>query len=199
MTIVIVYHSGHGHTCALAEAAARAPRASRVSRRTLGSRIHRSGGPLRPSSEAADAIVFGSRLIWAAPAAEFAKFKDWTLKKWMARAWQTRGWLHRLGVVGAAQAEHALPVPDARRAARHGVDRPRPAAGQQPLQGSIDDLNRPGRSIGAMGRPLPIRATKAPPRASSGPCPGPGQAGVAAGREVRRRRGCRSRRRHCAG
>ena len=122
--------------------------------------------------DGADAIIFGSPTYMGGVSAEFAKFKDWTSKSWMARrvAQQARRRLHRLGVVERRQAQHALPAPDARPAARHGVGRPRPAAGLQPFQG-LGRRSQPHRAprSARWRRPMPTRASRASPPATSAP------------------------------
>ena len=85
--IAIVYHSGFGHTQALAEAVAKGAQAVPGTKVSL---IPVAEAEAREAElDAADAIVFGSPTYMGGVSAEFAKFKDWTSKRWMARAWRT--------------------------------------------------------------------------------------------------------------
>ena len=86
--VAIVYHSGFGHTQALAEAVARGVET------VAGTNVS-----LVPVAEAearhaeldsADAIIFGSPTYMGGVSAEFAKFKDWTSKRWMEGAWRNK-------------------------------------------------------------------------------------------------------------
>src|SRR3981081_1513081 len=84
--VAIVYHSGFGHTQALAEAVAKGAKAVPGATVTL---VPVAEAEARAAElDAADAIIFGSPTYMGGVSAEFAKFKDWTSKKWMARSWQ---------------------------------------------------------------------------------------------------------------
>ena len=86
--IAIVYHSGYGHTQAVAEAVAAGARGVAGARVNL---IPVAEAEAREAElDAADAIVFGSPTYMGGVSADFAKFKDWTAKRWMARAWQNK-------------------------------------------------------------------------------------------------------------
>jgi NAD(P)H dehydrogenase (quinone) len=84
--IVIVYHSGYGHTKKVAEAVAEA-----------------SGGTLLPIDaegnlpaggweqlDAASAIVFGSPTYMGAPSWQFKKFADASSKPWFTQNWRNK-------------------------------------------------------------------------------------------------------------
>src|ERR1700756_2015011 len=86
--VAIVYHSGFGHTKALAEAVAKGAEGVagvKVSLIPVAEAEAREG-----ELDAADAVIFGSPTYMGGVSADFAKFKDWTSKKWMARAWQDK-------------------------------------------------------------------------------------------------------------
>ncbi len=150
--VAIVFHSGYGHTKAIAEAVAKGVE------QVAGTKVS-----LIPAGEAeareaeltaADAIVFGSPTYMGGISADFAKFKDWTSKIWMARGWQNKlaagftvsaswggdkqGTLHQLFTL--AQQHGMLWV---------GLGL---APGNNHSKGSVDDLNRTGASIGVMAQ-----------------------------------------------
>lgn len=75
--------------------------------------------------------------------------------------------LHRLGLMGRRHAEHSLPVPDARPAARHGVGRLGLAPGNNHSKGSTDDLTRTGASLGVMAQANAAQGNEASAKASS--------------------------------
>src|ERR1043165_5516720 len=86
--IAIVYHSGFGHTQALAEAVARGAEtvaATKVSLVPVAEAESRQA-----ELDSADAIIFGSPTYMGGVSAEFAKFKDWTSKRWMEGAWRNK-------------------------------------------------------------------------------------------------------------
>ena len=86
--VAIVYHSGFGHTQALADAIAKGIQRVPGAKATLipVDQAEAQAGEL----DAADAIVFGSPTYMGGISAEFARFKDWTSKRWMTRAWQNK-------------------------------------------------------------------------------------------------------------
>src|ERR1700756_535328 len=86
--IAIVYHSGYGHTQAVAEAVATGAR--HVAGATVTLLPVAEAEAREAELDAADAIIFGSPTYMGGVSADFAKFKDWTSKKWMARAWQDK-------------------------------------------------------------------------------------------------------------
>ncbi|MBL0899288.1 MAG: NAD(P)H-dependent oxidoreductase, partial [Reyranella sp.] len=84
--VAIVYHSGFGHTQALAEAVAAGARAVPGTEASL---VPVADAEARAADlDAADAIIFGSPTYMGSASAEFARFKDWTSKRWMAGAWK---------------------------------------------------------------------------------------------------------------
>ena len=150
--VAIVYHSGYGHTKALAEAV------SAGAAEVAGTEVS-----LVPVTEAearaaelddADAIIFGSPTYMGGVSAEFAKFKDWTSKRWASRAWQDK---LAAGFTGSASwngDKHNTLYQFVTLAAQHGmvwVGLGLPP-GNNHSKGSNDDLNRTGASIGAMAQ-----------------------------------------------
>ena len=151
-TIAIVYHSGYGHTKALAEAVAKGAQA------VAGAKV-----ALVPVAEAearqteldgADAIIFGSPTYMGGVSADFAKFKDWTAKCWMDGAWR-----NKLAAGFTASAswngdKHNTLYQLLTLALQHGmvwVGLGLPG-GYNHSKGSVDDLNRLGASVGAMAQ-----------------------------------------------
>src|SRR5476651_980755 len=86
--VAIVFHSGFGHTKAVAEAVAKGAEQVAGVKANL---ISVDEAEAREAElDAADAIVFGSPTYMCGVSADFAKFKDWTSKRWMARTWQNK-------------------------------------------------------------------------------------------------------------
>ncbi len=151
-TIAVVYHSGYGHTQALAEAVAKG----------IGS-VAGARAALIPVAEAeargaeldgADAIIFGSPTYMGGVSAEFAKFKDATSKRWMDGTWRNKlaaGFTVSASWGGDKQNTlyQLLTL-----ALQHGmvwVGLGLPP-GNNSSKGSSDDLNRTGASLGVMAQ-----------------------------------------------
>ena len=150
--VAIVYHSGFGHTQALAEAVAAGVRAVPGSTASL---IPVAEAEARAAElDAADAIVFGSPTYMGGLSAEFAKFKDWTSSRWMQGAWRNK--LAAGFTVSASWNgdKHNTLYQLLTLAVQHGmvwIGLGLPP-GNNSSTGSIADLNRLGASIGAMGQ-----------------------------------------------
>src|SRR3977135_3931064 len=86
--VAIVYHSGFGHTQALAEAVAKGAKA--VPAPTVSLVPVAEAEARAAELDGADAIIFGSPTYMGGVSAEFAKFKDWTSKRWMDGAWRNK-------------------------------------------------------------------------------------------------------------
>ena len=150
--IAVVYHSGFGHTKALADSVAagvgRVPGAEAVL-------IPAADAETRAAElDAADAIVFGSPTYMGNISAEFAKFSEWSSKRWMSRAWQNKlaaGFTNSASWSGDKQ--NTL-VQLMTLAMQHGMVWVGLglAPGFNHSKGSIEDLNRLGASIGAMAQ-----------------------------------------------
>lgn len=150
--VAIVYHSGYGHTRALAEAVA-----------TGVGAIPGATASLIPVAEvearaaeldAADAIVFGSPTYMGGVSADFAKFKDWTSSRWMEGKWRNK--LAAGFTVSASWNgdKHNTLYQLLTLAVQHGmvwVGLGLPP-GNNSSKGSVEDLNRVGASVGAMAQ-----------------------------------------------
>jgi NAD(P)H dehydrogenase (quinone) len=84
--IVIVYHSGYGHTQKVAEAVAAGSRGSLLAIDAEGNLPE--GGWERLA--AADAIVFGSPTYMGGPSWQFKKFADASSKAWFHKTWRNK-------------------------------------------------------------------------------------------------------------
>ena len=150
--VAIVYHSGFGHTQALAEAVAAGANSVAGIKASL---IAVGEAEAREAElDQADAIIFGTPTYMGGVSAEFAKFKDWTSKRWMTRAWQDKlaagftvsaSWggdkqntLHQL--LALAQQHGMVWI---------GLGLP---PGNNHSKGSAEDLNRTGSSLGLMAQ-----------------------------------------------
>ena len=150
--VVVVFHSGFGHTQALAEAVAKG---ARVVPGTSMSLIPVAEAEAREAElDVADAVIFGSPTYMGGVSAEFAKFKDWTSKRWMAGTWR-----NKLAAGFTASAswngdKHNTLYQLLTLALQHGmvwVGLGLPP-GYNHSKASIEDLNRLGGSVGAMAQ-----------------------------------------------
>lgn len=149
MKVSIVYHSGFGHTKALAEAV-RDGAASAGSDAALMTVDAVDWERL----SASDAIVFGTPTYMGGPSAAFKKFMEDSSKTWMAQ-----GWKNKIGAgftVSASQSGDKLNtlVDLSVFAAQHGMvwvglDL---LPGNNSSKGSPADLNRLGSFLGAMAQ-----------------------------------------------
>ena len=151
-TIAIVYHSGFGHTQALAEAVAKGAGSVSGTRATL---VPVAEAEARQAAlDAADAIIFGSPTYMGGVSAEFARFKDWTSRRWAEGTWR-----NKLAAGFTASAswngdKHNTLYQFLTLALQHGmvwVGLGLPP-GFNHSKGSADDLNRLGASVGAMAQ-----------------------------------------------
>src|ERR1700756_804301 len=150
--IAIVYHSGYGHTQAVAEAVAAGARDVAGAKVNL---IPVAEAEAREAElDAADAIIFGSPTYMGGVSADFAKFKDWTSKKWMARAWQDKlaaGFTVSASWGGDKQNTIYQLVTLAQQHGMIWVGLGL-APGYNHSKGSPEDLNRTGASLGLMAQ-----------------------------------------------
>ena len=150
--LAIVYHSGYGHTQALAEAVATGARAVPG---TTVSLIPVAEVEARATElDTADAIVFGSPTYMGGVSADFAKFKDWTSIRWVEGKWRNK--LAAGFTVSASWNgdKHNTLYQLLTLAVQHGmvwVGLGLPP-GNNNSKGSSADLNRVGASIGAMAQ-----------------------------------------------
>eukprot|EP01136_Pigoraptor_vietnamica_P019265 Opistho-1_new@66653 len=84
--IVIVYHSGYGHTKKVAEAVAEGSGASLLPIDAEGNISEADWATLA----AADAIIFGSPTYMGGASWQFKKFADASSKPWYAQVWKDK-------------------------------------------------------------------------------------------------------------
>jgi multimeric flavodoxin WrbA len=84
--LVVVYHSGYGHTQRLAQAVAEGADAHLVAIDADGNLP--SGGWDQLAK--ADAIIFGSPTYMGGPSWQFKKFADASSKQWFGQAWKDK-------------------------------------------------------------------------------------------------------------
>ncbi|MEI6204708.1 MAG: flavodoxin family protein [Enhydrobacter sp.] len=150
--VAIVFHSGFGHTKAVAEAVAKG--AQQMPGVTANLISVDEAEARAADLDAADAIVFGSPTYMGGVSAEFAKFKDWTSKRWMSRAWQNKlaaGFTVSASWGGDKQNTLYQLFTLAQQHGMVWVGLGL-APGNNHSKGSTDDLNRTGASIGLMAQ-----------------------------------------------
>ena len=84
--IVVVYHSGYGHTQRIAQEVAAGADAELLPIDADGNLPEGGWEQLA----AADAIVFGTPTYMGGPSWQFKKFADASSKAWFTRAWQDK-------------------------------------------------------------------------------------------------------------
>ena len=84
--IVVVYHSGYGHTQRLAQAVAEGADAQLIAIDADG---NLPAGDWEQLAKA-DAIVFGSPTYMGGPSWQFKKFADASSKQWFGQAWKDK-------------------------------------------------------------------------------------------------------------
>ena len=84
--IVVVYHSGYGHTQRVAQQVADGANAQLLAIDAEGNLP--DGG--WETLNAADAIIFGTPTYMGGPSWQFKKFADASSKAWFSRAWQDK-------------------------------------------------------------------------------------------------------------
>ena len=150
--VAIVYHSGFGHTKALAKAVAKG--AASVAQTHVALIPVAEAEARQAELDGSDAIIFGSPTYMGGVSADFARFKDWTSKRWMEGAWR-----NKLAAGFTASAswngdKHNTLYQLLTLALQHGmiwIGLGIPP-GYNHSKGSIDDLNRLGASVGAMAQ-----------------------------------------------
>jgi len=153
VNVAVVYHSGFGHTQALAEAVASGARSA--GNAVNVSLIAVAEAEARGEElDRADAIIFGSPTYMGSVSAEFAKFKDWSSKRWFVDAWKDKvaaGFTSSAAWSGdkLSTLNQLMTL-----AMQHGMVwvglglKP----GNNHSKGSHDDLNRVGSFLGAMAQ-----------------------------------------------
>ncbi len=84
--VVVVYHSGYGHTRKQAEAVAQGAEAALIAISAEGDITGADWAAL----EAADAIIFGSPTYMGMASWQFKKFADASSKPWFAQKWKDK-------------------------------------------------------------------------------------------------------------
>jgi len=148
--IVIVFHSGYGHTAKVAQAVAEAAAGSLLAIDAEGNLPEGGWETLA----AADAIVFGSPTYMGSASWQFKKFADASSKPWFMKHWRNK--LAAGFTVSASWNgdKHNTLYQMLTLAVQHGmvwVGLGLPP-GNNSSKGSVADLNRVGASIGAMGQ-----------------------------------------------
>ena len=150
--IVIVYHSGYGHTAAQAEAVARGAR-SAASTAVQLVKVEDADRHW-PDFAAADAIIFSAPTYMGSASAPFKTFMDASSKAWTSQEWKDK--LAAGFTNSASQSGDKLSTLQqlAVFAAQHsmvwvGLGL---LPGNNSSKGSTDDLNRLGSFLGAMAQ-----------------------------------------------
>ena len=86
--VVVVYHSGYGHTAVIAKAVARGAESVAGSEVKL-LRVEDVNGNFEPFA-AADAIIFGCPTYMGSLSAPFKAFLDAASREWMKQAWKDK-------------------------------------------------------------------------------------------------------------
>jgi NAD(P)H dehydrogenase (quinone) len=150
--VVVVYHSGYGHTKAQAEAVARGAESVPGTQVAL---IPVDRAESRAAEiDAADAVVFGAPTYMGSVSAPFKAFMDWSSKAWFARTWKNKiaaGFtnsgsqngdkLNTLVQLTVFAMQHGM--------IWVGLDL---MPGNNNSKGSVEDLNRLGSFMGAMAQ-----------------------------------------------
>jgi NAD(P)H dehydrogenase (quinone) len=150
--IVIVYHSGYGHTKVQAEAVRRgAEQVPGVDARLIAVADHQAHWD---EFDAADAIIFGAPTYMAGPSAPFKAFLDATSGRWAEQRWKDKiaaGFTNSAGYNGDKLATlQALSL----FAMQHGMVWVGLGLlpGNNTSKGSPEDLNRLAGFLGAMAQ-----------------------------------------------
>ena len=150
--VAVVYHSGFGHTQALAESVAAGVRSVPVAEATLipVAEVEARAAEL----DAAHAIIFGAPTYMGSASAEFAQFKDWSSKRWFTQAWKDKVAAGFTNSAAWSGDKLNTLVQLATLAMQHGmiwVGLGLPP-GNNNSKGSSDDLNRVGAFLGGMAQ-----------------------------------------------
>lgn len=86
--IIIVYHSGYGHTKKLAEAVLAGTLDGGADARMIA--VSELDDAAWAELDTADAIIFGAPTYMGGPSADFKKFADASSKPWFAQKWKDK-------------------------------------------------------------------------------------------------------------
>jgi len=151
--IAITYHSGFGHTAALAQAVREGVgREPGAAARMLN--VEEMTEADWAALSAADAIIFGSPTYMGAVSGPFKTFMDATSKIWFERGWQDK--IAAGFTVSSSQAgdKFATLSQLSTLAAQHGMIWVSLGLlpGNNTSTGSVEDINRIGASVGVMAQ-----------------------------------------------
>ena len=153
VSIVIAFHSGYGHTEALARAVQQGVERIEAAIVSLID-VTDLDDQAWATMAAADAIIFGSPTYMGAVSGPFKTFMDKTSRVWMQRGWQDK--LAAGFTVSSSQAgdKYATLSQLATLAAQHGMLWVSLGLlpGNNASSGSVHDINRIGGSLGAMAQ-----------------------------------------------
>lgn len=151
-SVVVIFHSGYGHTKVQAEAVRRG--AAGVDGTTATLVAVEDVDAHWDDLDAADAIVFGTPTYMAGPSAQFKAFLDATSPRWQEQRWKDKlaaGFTNSAGVNGDKLATlQALSL----FAMQHGMVWVGLGLlpGNITADGSVEDLNRLAGFVGAMAQ-----------------------------------------------
>ncbi|AKS41502.1 flavodoxin family protein [Wenzhouxiangella marina] len=153
VSVVIAYHSGYGHTAAVARAVQIGVERCNGARGELIDVTDLTERHWSLMAEA-DAIIFGSPTYMGAVSGPFKTFMDQTSSLWLQRRWQDK--LAAGFTISSSQAgdKYATLSQLTTLAAQHGMIWVSLGLlpGNNSSTGSIEDINRIGGSLGAMAQ-----------------------------------------------
>ena len=150
--IVIVYHSGYGHTEVQAKAVARG--AAKVAGAEVSLLTAEEAQQQWEKLDAADAIIFGSPTYMGSASAPFKAFMDASSKAWFGQNWKDKVAAGFTNSASQSGDKLSTLIQLAVFAAQHGMiwvglDL---MPGNNNSKGSVNDLNRLGSFLGAMAQ-----------------------------------------------
>ncbi|HEY8119245.1 MAG TPA: flavodoxin family protein [Methylophilaceae bacterium] len=150
--IVIVYHSGYGHTEVQAKAVARG--AAKVAGADVSLLTAEEAQQQWEKLDAADAIIFGSPTYMGSASAPFKAFMDASSKAWFGQNWKDKVAAGFTNSASQSGDKLSTLIQLAVFAAQHGMiwvglDL---LPGNNNSKGSVNDLNRLGGFLGAMAQ-----------------------------------------------
>lgn len=160
MSIVVVYHSGYGHTAKVAAAVAEGAQAKLIS-------VDGISEADWAALDAADAIIFGSPTYMGNVSAQFKGFMDAASRRWMSQAWKNKiaaGFTNSMSYSGDKYATLMALVTNAM---QHGMIWVGQAEMAPSLKGTdvpdVTAINRVGSFIGLMTQANNDSAEVTPP------------------------------------
>lgn len=150
--IVVVYHSGYGHTAEQAKAVARG--AEKVAGAAVALLSTEEAQQQWEKLEAANAIIFGSPTYMGSASAQMKGFMDASSKVWFSQGWKDKVAAGFTNSASQSGDKLSTLTQFAVFAAQHGMiwvglDI---LPGNNNSKGSVNDLNRLGSFLGAMAQ-----------------------------------------------